>query len=93
MPRIDLTHNLLQKNDAITRAAWILCAGAKKRAEKDIILHSTDRDDTDIFARSCPVFFSSASCFRSPACHRAVKHPNKSQTINAAKILFFRLVW
>jgi hypothetical protein len=70
MPCIDLTHNLVQKNDAITCAALMLCAGAKKCAEKDIILHPSDRDDADIFARSCPDFFSSVSRFRSPACYR-----------------------
>jgi hypothetical protein len=69
---IDLTHNRFQKNDAITRAAWMLCAGAKKCAEKDVILHHSERDDADIFARSCPDFFSPASRFRSPACYRAV---------------------
>jgi hypothetical protein len=72
MSCIDLTHNLVQKNDAITRAAWMLCAGAKKCAEKDVILHHSERDEGDIFARSCPVFFSPASRLRSPACSRAV---------------------
>jgi hypothetical protein len=69
---IDLTHNLVQKNDAITRAAWMLRADAEKSAEKDVILHHSERDDADIFARSCPGFFSPASRFRSPACYRAV---------------------
>jgi hypothetical protein len=72
MPCIDLTHNLVQKNDAITRAAWILCADAKKQAEKDVILHHSERDEEDIFARSCPDFFSSASRFRLASHFRAV---------------------
>jgi hypothetical protein len=72
MMLIDLTHNRFQKNDAITRAAWMLCAGVEKRAEKDVILHHSEGDEEDIFARSCPDFFSSASRFRSPACYRAV---------------------
>jgi hypothetical protein len=69
---IDLTHNLVQKNDAITRAEWMLCADAEKCAEKDVFSLQIHLDDADIFARSCPVFFSSASRLRSPAGYRAI---------------------
>jgi hypothetical protein len=72
MPCIDLTHNLVQKKDAVTRAAWMLRARVEKRAENALILQPSDRDDADVFARSCPDFFSSASRLRSPACYRAV---------------------
>jgi hypothetical protein len=48
---IDLTHNRFQKNDAITRAAWMLCAGAEKRAEKDVFWHSIDRDEAENLTR------------------------------------------
>jgi hypothetical protein len=72
MMRVDLTHDLVQKNDAITCAAWILCAGAEKRAEKDVFLLRIHLDEVVIFARSCPVFFSPAYRLRSPACYRAV---------------------
>jgi hypothetical protein len=51
MMLIDLTHNRFQKNDAITRAAWMLCAGAEKRAEKEVFLHSINRDEAENFMR------------------------------------------
>jgi hypothetical protein len=69
---IDLTPYLFQKNDSITRAAWMLCAGAEKRAEKDVFVLRIHLDEVVIFNRSCPVFFSPASRLRSPACYRAV---------------------
>jgi hypothetical protein len=67
MMPMKLTHDGFQKNDARTRSAWMLCAGAEKWNEKDVFLHSIDRDEAGIFDRSCIIFFNPASRHRSPA--------------------------
>ena len=64
MMRVDLTHDLVQKKDAITRAAWMLCAGAIKLAEKEVFLHSIDRDEAENFTRFQLARCSTASLLR-----------------------------
>jgi hypothetical protein len=65
--RIDLTHDRSTKNDARTRAAWMVCAGAEKTTKKDVFLHSIDRDDAGSFGRLYLSASPAAARLRSPA--------------------------
>lgn len=67
MLRIDLTEDRSTKNDARTRAAWMLCAGAEKTTKKDVFLHSIDRDEAGIFSRLYLSVSPTDSGLRSPS--------------------------
>lgn len=48
---VDLTHDRSTKNDARSRAAWMVLTGGEKAPEKVAILRFTEPDDTGRFGR------------------------------------------